>query len=137
VADSDQRGLHHRLRRIAGQIDDQHRQLRSFQEELRGAITPAPGAGAAVACSRYRDALLAHFELEERLFFPALHGFDRSTEPTLVELQDRHISLRQEIDRLQALISEDAADVAATLEQLLAHLNEHERDEEALWHLIE
>jgi hemerythrin len=137
VGDSEQRGLRHRLRRIAGQIDDQHRHLRRFQEELRGAITPSSSAGAAPACARFRDALLAHFELEERLFFPALHGFDRSTEPTLVELQDRHISLRQEIERLHSLISEDAADVAAMLEQLLAHLNDHERDEETLWHLIE
>jgi len=131
ASDSKQVGLRHRLQRIAGQVEHQHHALERLEEALRDAVARA--AGAAPACAHYRDALFAHFELEERLFFPALHGFDRSSETSLIALQDAHTALRRELEQLQEHISQGADGVAPALTQLFVHLHDHEQREQALW----
>ena len=137
LSDQERAGLRYRLTRIAGQIDEQHRHLRLFQESLRRATTPTPSADAALACRRYQRALLDHFELEEGIFFPALHGFDGSTGDVLVELLDEHSWLRSELEQLTELIASQAREAGATLERLLYRLDAHEASEQALWKLIE
>ena len=71
-------GLHHRLRRVAQQTVDQHRLLAGLQREIERALGGDAPAQAHAALERYATALRAHFELEQTIVFPALHGLARA-----------------------------------------------------------
>ena len=131
-----EQGLRHRLRRIARQIDDQHRHLQEFQDTLRAATSANLADAASSACGRYERALIAHFELEETFFFPALHGYAPSQEKTLIELQEAHGSLRNELAQLTERITTRAEGVEEALERFLSHLRSHELIEVELWERI-
>lgn len=134
--DATQQGLKLRLRRISRQIDSQHRHLREFRLELTRVASGHPD-DALEAARRYQRSLDAHFELEEGLFFPALHGYAPEHEPTLRELEREHVELTREIQQLCAAISDQAPGVVEALERFLARLQAHERGESELWQLID
>ena len=126
----DRRQLRLHLQRIARQIDDQHRHLQRFQEEL---LEARDDAAAATACRRYAEALSGHFDLEERRFFPALHGYEPTTSPDLLRLHDDHSRLRDALDALQQEANAGGPFPRAALTDLLKQLQEHEQTEVALW----
>jgi len=135
--ENSQQGLRHRLRRIARQIDDQHRHLQDYQDALRAATAANSADAASTACARYQSALIAHFDLEESFFFPALHGYAPSQETTLVELEQAHVALLQELAQLTERISTRADGVEEALERFLGHLRSHEHIEVDLWQRIQ
>ena len=126
-------GLHYRLRRALRQIARQHRQLRELGGGLEEAL--AGGARAAVrdAFVRYRHAVGAHFELEDGVFFPALHGLDPAQGEPLEELCRDHLSLLERLQGAAALLEAPALDAfRAALAAWRAALAAHERREEEL-----
>ncbi len=106
-------GLRHRARRVARQISKQHRHLNPLFEVLEDSLSPGGGDGAPEACARFRDALEAHFSLEDEFFFPALHGLCP--------------------ERAAEAISEGGLEQAArVLQDFASTLSSHERREEQL-----
>ena len=72
--ESDGSGLRYRLRRALRQIGEQHQQLRELHSRLRRAVASGDRRDARDGFRRYREAVGAHFALEDGVFFPALHG---------------------------------------------------------------
>ena len=71
-------GLRFRLKRATRQIGEQHRDLDKICLELGEAIADGAVNDARDAFQRYCSAVEAHFNLEEGVFFPAIHGLHRS-----------------------------------------------------------
>ncbi len=69
---TDQPDVRMRLRRAARQILSQHQRLESFYAMVAGAMADGDEREALVRLARFRDALDAHFSLEEGVCFPAL-----------------------------------------------------------------
>ena len=130
---SDQIGLRHRVRRMVEQIAEQHRHL----EELRGEIDSAFGRSAQEDAGRsltqFRAVLVAHFELEQEVFFPALHGLEPSRKRDLEALEQEHAVLLAQVESVLAGVgAERPADCAERFRSCLERLRGHERIEEEL-----
>jgi len=126
-------GLRHRLRRTLRQIEEQHRALRPLFEELEGAFEHAELASILEWLERYRNALEAHFTLEEDVLFPGLQGLDPAAESEIVALgcdHGRHLDVLADLDsRLRGSFGRPEAEL---LRSLSDGLQAHERREIAL-----
>jgi hypothetical protein len=133
LADRRELGLTLRMARERRVISAQHRQLDDFVVLLAAALDAGEARAARVAYERFASALAAHFELEERFYFPALRGLRPALGPELEALEGEHHSLGEHLARLGQLA--DAGDCAACathLERLAGELAEHEGREEGL-----
>lgn len=126
-------GLRHRARRVARQISTQHRHLNPLFEALQDALVQGEAVEAQQACARFRDALDAHFSLEDEFFFPALHGLCPDRAPELSGLSRDHQRLLSELARLAAAVEGAELEQAArVLESFASTLSSHEHREEQL-----
>jgi hypothetical protein len=126
-------GLGLRLRREALRVASQHHQLDQFHEVFENELARGDLAAAERSFARFADALLAHFTLEEQVYFPALHGRDAGAADELAELVREHDALRAAVAEIAAALR--ARDVEAcdgALGAWLPRLVLHERREEAL-----
>lgn len=120
-------GLRMRLRRVLRQIEAQHRHLRPIFEalvEARG--SGSPGA-VRTAFDHYREAIDAHFELEEQFFFPALHGLVRDARDDLEALTSDHERFLGELTSMADALQSGAGE---RFEEILAAFTERLRDHE-------
>lgn len=130
---SRQDGLGLRLRREALRIASQHHQLDQFHEVFENAMARGDAAAAELSFARFADALVAHFAIEEQVYFPALHGRDVAAASELAELAREHETLRSAVDEiLVALRAGDLPACEAAVGAWLPRLVLHERREEAL-----
>ncbi len=130
----EQPGLRKRIELEARRISAQHRQLDALYAALVDALQSGAQEQAREDFLRLREALLAHFEVEERTEFPALHGLDPGTEPELDTLIDQHETFRSELRALADCFAAGDVDQAARrLDGLGDRLGEHERNEERLF----
>jgi hypothetical protein len=124
-------GLRRRLERTLRTVEQQHRQLKDVDGELAQAIARGAVTEAQRWLERMRDALLAHFDLEEEVIFPALRGLLPGTHRELAQLERDHQLF---LERLHAALG--AVPHAARLDrdqtELRRRLDEHERHEERL-----
>lgn len=130
-------GLQHRVKRLVQQIADQHRHLMALRGEIDAALERGARRDAGTKLARFETALAAHFELEQRSFFPALHGLARSRSAELEALEREHEGFLAELRALAADV--DRADAGATrmaFERQVAALRDHEQREERLVGLI-
>jgi len=81
-------GLRLRLRRALKRTEGQHQQLRALLHDAETAARA--GTDPVAALSRLRDGLRAHFELEEGVSFPALHGLAPDAQTSLEALEREH-----------------------------------------------
>jgi iron-sulfur cluster repair protein YtfE (RIC family) len=126
-------GLDLRLRREALRVASQHHQLDQFHEVFENALARGDAAAAQQSFARFADALEAHFQLEEQVYFPALHGKDALAASELAELVREHDALRVTLEDIHRALRErdlDACDAA--IGAWLPRLVLHERREEAL-----
>ncbi len=127
------RGLHYRMRRALRQIADQHRQLGQIEAHLEAAVACGDRAALRDAFVRYRHAIGAHFELEEGVFFPALHGLDPGQEAPLEALGHDHLHMLAELQRATPLLEAAGLDgFGAAFAAFRAGLAAHEGREEGL-----
>ena len=119
-------GLRHRLRRAMQRTEAQHRHLRSLLCAAEDAARA--GAPSEAPVSRLRESLRAHFELEEGIAFPALHGLEPAAQPELVRLIAEHHRVLEELAGLLA----GEPDTASRLLRLGVALRDHEQREENL-----
>ncbi|MGI9591193.1 MAG: hemerythrin domain-containing protein [Myxococcota bacterium] len=125
-------GLQYRMRRAARQMGEQHAQLAQILAELGPAITERRQGDARALFERYRDAIEAHFSLEEDVFFPALHGLHPEHASELELLGHEHAGLKAQIERLGGLLERDFAAFGAGVSALVQALANHEGREERL-----
>jgi len=126
-------GISARLRREAQRVASQHRQLDEFQVVVTDALARGDLSEARRSLARFREALDAHFSLEEEFYFPALHSHSSQLRAELAELALEHDSLRAGFsDATVALSISDGAATTAALNAWLPRLDAHERREEAL-----
>ena len=126
-------GLRYRMRRALRHIGEQHRQLREIQGRLDAAVSADDRENLRDAFLRYRHAIGAHFELEDGVFFPALHGLHPDERDPLEALSGEHVGLLAELQRLAPLVDAPALDgFGAALSEFRRGLGEHERREESL-----
>jgi hemerythrin superfamily protein len=126
-------GLRYRLRRVLRQIGAQHRQLREIRGEIAQALASGDANGAQDAVARYRHAVGAHFELEDAVFFPALHGLHPEAGNDLAALNRDHEHLLAALGRLAALLAAGALEeFRASFERFVRELAAHENSEECV-----
>jgi hypothetical protein len=77
--------------------------------------------------------LSAHFELEQDVFFPALHGLEPSRKSDLEALEQEHAELLAELESVLAGVgSERQSNCAERFRSCVERLRGHERIEEEL-----
>ena len=130
---SHQPGLEVRMHVEARRIASQHRQLAEMRERAVTALQERSVERGRVAFARFSEALHAHFDLEERVYFPAARGLRPELEGELQALVEDHACLRRYTDRVLAHFeSGNGFASALTLDVLLERLVDHERREEQL-----
>lgn len=122
-----------RLNRVLRQISAQHRHLKPIFEVLGGAIARGDTAGACSAFDSYREAIDAHFSLEEEFFFPALHGLRPDSARDLDVLIREHARFLSQVAEIGKLLRGAQLDRGGeALDVFAAALGAHERREEAV-----
>jgi len=124
--------LAHEARRIAAQ----HGYLDALESTTLRALERGDAAEMVAALRSFEGSLGAHFTLEEKVQFPALHGLDPRLDPELAELVRDHGRF---LDQMQAMRAQvDAAGVAHRSQtlfafgQLASALRQHEEREESI-----
>ena len=129
----DQPGLALRVRRGTRTISAQHRQLDDFYLRLAAALDAEEVEAARSAFARFRDALEAHLELEDTLYFPALRGLRPGLTEDLARLEDEHATLREQLAELEHAVERGTCSVCVKLlERHAGDLADHEGREEGL-----
>jgi hypothetical protein len=126
-------GLQHRMKRLAQQTAEQHRQIAGLQRALDAALERGERSASRAAVERYAAALRAHFELEQSVFFPALHGLAPGRTGELDRLEQEHAAFLAELVQLGRDLG--AQPLPGCREALLRHMDrmrDHERREEQL-----
>ncbi|MGH0031062.1 MAG: hemerythrin domain-containing protein [Myxococcota bacterium] len=124
-------GLRHRLDRALHRMEEQHRQLREIADRLDGAIAGGSPAEIERWLDRFGDALRSHFDLEEGVVFPAVHGLAESVRADLARLERDHAAL---LDGVYGLVTRASASDALVdaLAALRRELRDHEKLEESV-----
>jgi hemerythrin superfamily protein len=131
--DSMRNGLIFRVRRSARRMADQHRHLRDLVPEFERAVERADADALGDMVSRYIEGIVAHFNLEDDVFFPALHGLRPERGDALEALSREHEGFLQRLAELRnGLASEPVERFADGFRQILADLGDHEKREEQL-----
>jgi len=131
-------GLRHRLRRALRQTAHQHERLHALHRRLDDALERGAIDVVRAAAERLHAALAAHFDLEDAVIFPAVHGLDHRRAQDLNALAREHREYLVELERLRAQL--DAAALTAFgdgYRAFRAAIGEHEQREEALLNEIE
>lgn len=128
-----QPGLRKRMQLEARRIFHQHEQLDSFFAMATAALGQADAGLARQAFRHFQDALEAHFEVEERTHFPAIHGLSPESDQQLAALVREHDAFRETLAGLATVV--DAVDLEEAnrrLHELGEKLLAHEQVEERL-----
>lgn len=130
----EQPGLRVRVRQEGLRISSQHRQLDGLYAAVGEALRRGARGEAISAFTRLRDALEAHFSLEDELYFPAVHGMHPDCEALLTSLVDDHRRFRSELDAVGRGLAAHAPleGCLASLDALAEEIGAHERREEEL-----
>jgi uncharacterized protein YidB (DUF937 family) len=128
-----QTGDRHRLARASKRIAEQHLALTKLEEEVRGAITQGDAERTRSALVQLEGTLEAHFELEERAYYPLADGLDAGTAERFRELRDEHQLLREGLGDLRDGLKQEGLGGMLPAFTAFAHdLAHHERREESL-----
>jgi hypothetical protein len=131
--DSEQPGLRMRIGREARRISSQHRQLDTFYGMVVESLSRGQAARARAEFLRFHDALDAHFTVEERIHFPALHGFRPELDAELAELVEQHRAFRGTLDAMARELDQGGlARCAEQLDRFVVELAAHEGREERM-----
>ncbi len=130
---SDQPGLRMRMDHEARRISSQHRQLDRLYALVEDAVERGHAEEAHLAFQRFSDAIEAHTSLEDKLYFPALHGMHPDLEHELADLVREHRDFEKEFSKVAELLQTgDLARSREPLQALIDRIAAHERREEAL-----
>ncbi|MGH0037195.1 MAG: hemerythrin domain-containing protein [Myxococcota bacterium] len=123
----------HRLERASSKITVQHRELSDLEDGVRMAITDRDEIRTESAFVKLEGALEAHFELEERAYYPSADDLDAATAARFRELRADHQQLREDLSDLRDGLKQDGLDGLLRGFTAFAHdLAHHEEREEVL-----
>lgn len=126
-------GARHRMRYEELRISRQHDQLNSLFAAVLGSLYRDAVHNARDAFVRFADALEAHLSLEDRLYFPALHGLRPDLERALATLGEEHAALRARMNVIRALLASGERETSRErLDEFANLLSDHEAREEEL-----
>ena len=125
-------GLLYRVKRAARHIGEQHAHIGEIFRTLESAIARGDAAAARQGFERYSGAIDAHFSLEDRVFFPALHGLHPEHAKALEDLTEEHRGFLAELDRLGRELDAGLERFGAGLAAIALELSVHESREERL-----
>jgi hemerythrin-like domain-containing protein len=126
-------GLRYRLRRAVRQIGDQHRHMAAMHRLLGQTLADGERRDAQDAFVRYRHAIGAHFELEDDVFFPAIHGLHPEHAEDLDVLSREHGEFLDELKRMAAELESGPLETfARSFQRFSDTLAAHEAREERL-----
>jgi hypothetical protein len=127
-------GLSRRLAIEGRRIAEQHAKLGELCVALISALADEDLEASRAALATLREGLLAHFDVEEKVQIPALHGSNPSLEPQLQEIIDHHVRFRGDLDTFARSVQNgDLAGLREPLALFVAALVEHEAQEESLF----
>jgi iron-sulfur cluster repair protein YtfE (RIC family) len=126
-------GLDKRLRYEANRISSQHKKLDELYDTVRHDLDRRARHTAYVSFGRFRDALEAHFEIEDRVYFPAVHGMCPEHRGLLDVLSADHVGFCEELLRIHKLLGSHELDESdRRLKGLVVVLRDHEKREDGL-----
>jgi benzoyl-CoA reductase/2-hydroxyglutaryl-CoA dehydratase subunit BcrC/BadD/HgdB len=127
-------GLSKRLVIEGRRIALQHERIGELFEQFASAIAEQRMDQMRLTFRELREGLIAHFDLEERIQIPALHGADAGLQPALARIVADHDRFRDELAALAHDVEAGAFEAlrgpAATLSE---GITEHEAFEEMLF----
>lgn len=130
----DQPGLRLRLAHASRRLPAQHDFLAALSATTGRALERMPTGEAQEAMRGFRGAVEAHFQLEEEVHFPALHGLHSGLEAELRALVSEHHALRDRLLALEGRLGREPGPAVAPAFAELAHaLRQHESREERLF----
>jgi hypothetical protein len=133
VSRAESLGLRLRVDREGRRISSQHRQLDLFYSLVAAALERGSRRELETAFGRFQDALESHFDLEDRLYFPALHGLRPRLDAELAQLVREHTGFRDTLHRLGELFRKSPLKQAVpALDAFVSALCLHEGREEKL-----
>jgi hypothetical protein len=131
---SQQPGLHTRLGIERLRIASQHRRLGVLFHEVVEALDCGDREGLHDLFHTFADGLRAHFDVEERVQIPALHGAKPDLEEQLQALVRAHYEFRERLGRIaDSLAGGHIEHFESELLDLGTLLSHHEDLEEALF----
>jgi hypothetical protein len=130
--------LRGRLTRASDQIQAQHRRLEPLFEDLKRDLARGTGRDAQTAAFRLDGAIRAHFLLEERIIFPAIHELCSQNDTELEALVRDHRGLGMALQSVIDEILEEQFDLATqSLEKCWLAVKDHETREEAFLNTLD
>ena len=128
-----QPGLKRRIDREAKRISSQHRQLDVFYGMVVASLLRGNAKRARSEFLRLHDALEAHFTVEERMHFPALHGLRPELDDELAALVEEHKVFRKTLQSIAATLQQGDLDAGGdALDRFVVELAAHEGREEQM-----
>lgn len=126
-----------RTRENAGverQILEQHRRLRGLFTDVREALQAGFGLeDARDALARLGEALDAHFEQEDRLYFPPIASLRPEHRARIAALAEEHTDFRERLARIARDLDSDARESSAqAFREFTADFGDHEKSEQKL-----
>ncbi len=126
-------GLDLRIAAETKRIFGQHAQLRSFFELVGDGLARHSLQAVRLAFTRFRDAIEAHMDVEDKSYFPALRGLRPHLAPQLAQLVLDHARHREELEELHELLERGSAEeFSRRFAAFCDAFAEHEAREEAL-----
>jgi hypothetical protein len=123
---------------MRGEIAEEHRRLDVLFEEARAALGAGPGEAARHALVILAEALEAHFEREDRLYYPAVGALRREHARLLRSFATGHTRFLAQLEAIERQLGVGpSAGAAAAFEALAADFAAHEEEEEGLLRAIE
>lgn len=127
----DQPGLRLRLAHVSRRLPIQHEFLNALLATTSRALERMEAVAAQEALLGFRGALDAHFQLEEEVYFPALHSLQPDLEVEIEELVREHHALRDRLLVLEGRAGREPGPAVAQEFVELSHaLRQHESREQ-------
>jgi iron-sulfur cluster repair protein YtfE (RIC family) len=115
------------------QISNEHRRLNDLYADLQRYMDRRAHHSAYSCFVRLRDALEAHFDVEDQVHFPTVRKFRPGYASVLRELQADHRNFRQDLALIEhVLAAGDLGESRKLIEDFVDRLRQHERLEEVL-----
>lgn len=126
-----------RLAQEARRIVAQHQFLDALEASTLRVLECGDAPQMAAAMQSFEGSLLAHFGIEEKVQFPALHGLDSRFDAELTDLVRAHEQFRVEVQGLRGRVGGRGAaaerpELLAQFGRLVVALRGHEAREEKL-----
>ena len=128
-----QPGLELCMDREARKMASQHRKLKALRDEIRRSLSSRSLPRAERSFGRFVDVLVAHFSVEERIYFPAVRRSWPHLAANLEDLEQDHARILGQAGSVrEAFAGGNGFECAIALDVLLHEVVRHESVEEAL-----